>query len=171
MADINECPEACGVGLDLPQAGTFESVVVDNGTDSANLVGPAWQVTDWSPIKGWATRGRDLLVPGEDGVLQRGRMTDKMDAALRMVFTGEVDRSGASYSPLTVCAGIELNRRDFLALAVVPGPSRTLTVTWMDGVAVGPVPMSVEPLEWQDEETFGRARAVWRITLPDGPPA
>jgi hypothetical protein len=88
-----------------------------------------------------------------------------------MAFGGEVDAAGASYAPETVCHGLELNRRDFLDLAVIPGPARTITVTWMDGTVVGPHPISSEGFRWNDEPAFGYARAVWSFSLPDGPPA
>jgi hypothetical protein len=133
-----------------------------------DLNGPAWSVIDWNPVLSRVQRGADLLVPGVDGLVPRDRYVDLLPASLPMVFDGNQDQTGAVHTG-TVAAGLEENRQAFVLAAVVP-PSSPATFTLQLTLANGDVrtgPIHCEDFLW-NVVGDGIARAVWRISLPEG---
>lgn len=151
----------------------FNSSVVESASLSGvfNLDNGAWTVLNWDQVLGRSIRQSDLLVPGVEGVLPRERIIDIHEASINMVFDGNVDRSGTSYSPNTVMHGLEKNRQEFVTNAVEPPATTdnlfTLSVTLLDGTSISGS-IHVEDFKWAYSGVPGLARAVWSISIPDG---
>lgn len=160
---------ACGISrLDCPS--DMDTATLSGGAETIDLMGGAWCAYNIDDLLGQLIRGDDLLVPGADGVLARDRYLDRIDASVQMVFDGNVDPNGVSHAPLQLMAGLEINRRAFIASAVTPPASPatfTLTLTVADGTVLEG-PLHCEGFAWARHEVEGMARAVWRVSLPLG---
>lgn len=147
-----------------------DTATLSGGPNTITLMNGAWIAFNIDGLLQKAIRGDDLLVPGADGVLARDRYLDKIEDSLPMIFDGNVDRDGNSYSPMELMEGLELNRRDFIDNAVTPPASPatfTIEVTVADGTVLEG-PLHCEGFRWARHQAEGLARAVWRVSLPLG---
>ncbi|MFW6204434.1 MAG: hypothetical protein ACOC96_05635 [Actinomycetota bacterium] len=154
----------CGAGTVVDEA------TLSGGAEDIELMTGAWCAYNIDQLLHEAIRGDDLLIPGADGVLARDRYRDRLDASIQMAFDGNVDHDGVTHFPLDVMAGLEINRRAFIAAAVTP-PASPATFTLSLIVADGAVlegPLHCEGFQWSRGEVEGMARAVWRVSLPLG---
>lgn len=163
--------EACGVSrIDCGSGATVDEATLTGGAEPITLMNGAWCAHNIDDLLGVTIRGNDLLVPGADGVLARDRYLDRIDASVRMVFDGNVDHTGVSHAPAELMAGLEINRREFIAAAVNP-PASPATFALQLTVADGTVlegELHCEGFQWQRGELEGIARAVWQVSLPLG---
>jgi hypothetical protein len=161
---------ACGESrIECPD-GVVDTATLTGGAEGIDLMNGAWCAYNVDELLQESIRGDDLLVPGADRILPRDRYLGRLDASIQMVFDGNVDHNDVSHAPLTLMAGLERNRRAFIASAVNPPASPalfTLTLTVADG-AVFTAPLHCEGFTWARHQIEGMARAVWRVSLPLG---
>ena len=141
--------------------------------DGWSLHTGAWCVPDLSPIyESPEFRGDNVLVETEHGRVARPIVTDETDYALRMMFSGAVDRSGTGWT--NHAGGVLANRRAFVdhyiapirngtaalpATLVVPDPDT------VDGTLTFEFDVQPLRLTW-NLLPGGYARAVLRLRVP-----
>lgn len=135
-----------------------------------SLLTAGWLVTNLDEVYSRVYRGSDYLAPRQHGVVARARKRGLLTISLRMVFSGWENSAGTVQNANPV-SGLTANRRAFVAAVVdLPGTdteTRTLSIT-ETGQSAETAPVHVEEFEWGAAQARGLARAILRISIPDG---
>jgi hypothetical protein len=139
------------------------------GSAPYSLINTAWACFNIEDLLSLTTRGENFTAPGFDGQTARNLSRDQLTGSLQFIFDGVLSKSGTPRA--NPVAGLELNRRDFIANVVEPpaAPStRTLSVTLADGTTQTAAFQATSFTFRYNTNISGMAFAVVSFRLPAG---
>lgn len=163
--------DTCGHSrIDYASPHILDATIDGSAAGIHTLNNGAWAVLNWDQVLGFENRGSSLLVPGAPYTLPRELQPDEVEATLFMAFDGNLDHTNTQHTGLSLEAGLEINRRQFLEAAVKPPPTTdnvfTLSLTMADSTVLS-APIQVLGFRWARGEVEGLARATWTVRIHD----